>query len=649
MGDVSKGDNDVVGFRVRFFEIALLGVLLVAGASLRFTSLDWDGLQHVHPDERHINWVQTTIEWRGGVFEWLHPEDSSLNPFYWPETKNTVGIQVPLGEPRRFAYGHFPLYLSVLLAKGLTQVGNVISPLGLPPEISEVLNVYGRTEYEHLTLLGRVVAASADTFTIMLVYLLGRQIGGLRVALLSAVFTMLSVQHIQQAHFGTFDSILTTCISASLFGLVRYLKTGQRQDIIVAGSLIGLAVGAKFSAIMLVIPAATAVVWSCGGHYRGRDKTRRAVEHGLLLVFSGLLVFSFTNPFSLIEWREFFGSIARQSAMVRGLTDWPFVAQYRGTLPYIYQIGQQGRWLLGWPLTVVAYGGMGWCLWGWMQHLRRRVYGVKTGQYSVLFSWLIPYLVVTGAFVVKFPRYMLPALPVLFVFAGVGLCDAMRLWPRFGAALSAFALVPTGAYALAFVQVYRVNHPWVAVSDAVYSVVPENARILLEKWDHPLPLDQVIDGRRLSRRIYDQQVFDPVARPDDEQKLKQILDLVSTSDFIIVASNRNYGPVGMLSEIYPLTNAYYQALFDGELGYELVLSATRFPKLGNVGLRSDPFWQAGMSWPRGLEPISGEDLMPGYADESFTVYDHPLVLVYRNQAHLGVTELRSRLGIYIGY
>ena len=102
----------------------------------------------------------------------------------------------------------------------------------------------------------------------------------------------------------------------------------------------------------------------------------------------------------------------------------------------------------------------------------------------------------------------------------------------------------------------------------------------------------------------------------------------------------------MLADIYPLTNAYYRALFDGNLGYELVHSAPRFPKLGSVGLRSDPFLQAGMSWPRGLEPISDEDLMPGYADESFTVYDHPLVLVYRNQARLGVTELRRRLGSY---
>ena len=646
MEDVAKGDNDVLGFRARFFETILLGILLVAGAILRFTSLDWDGLQHVHPDERHINWVQTTIEWRGGVHEWLHHEDSSLNPFYWPETKNTVGIEVPLGEPRRFAYGHFPLYLSVLLAKGLSQVGNLISPLGLPPGIGEVLNVYARTEYEHLTLVGRVVAASADTITIMLVYLLGRQIGGIKVALLSASFTTLSVQHIQQAHFGTFDSILTMCISASLLSLVHYVKTGNRQNIIVSGSLIGLAVGAKFSAIMLVIPAATGVVWSCAGKYPGREYTRGLVDHGFLLVCSGLLVFSFTNPFAIIEWREFFESIARQSAMVRGLTDWPFVVQYRGTLPYIYQLGQQGRWLLGWPLTIVAYGGMSWCLWEWMQRLRARIYGVKTGQYAVLFGWLIPYLVVTGAFLVKFPRYMLPALPVLFVFAGVVLCDMVQRWPKLGTALAALALVPTGVYALAFAQVYSVNHPWVTASESVYSVVPENARILLEKWDHPLPLDQVTDGRRLSRKIYNQQVFDPVARPDDEGKLTQILDKVAKSDFIIVASNRNYGPVGMLADIYPLTNAYYRALFDGNLGYELVHSATRFPKLGSVGLRSDPFLQAGMSWPRGLEPISDEDLMPGYADESFTVYDHPLVLVYRNQARLGVTELRRRLGSY---
>jgi hypothetical protein len=34
----------------------------------------------------------------------------------------------------------------------------------------------------------------------------------------------------------------------------------------------------------------------------------------------------------------------------------------------------------------------------------------------------------------------------------------------------------------------------------------------------------------------------------------------------------------------------------------------------------------------------------GPADESFTVYDHPLVLVFRNGGRLSVRQMRSRIG-----
>ena len=628
---------DIAGTPRRMSFLPVLLLVLVVGGWLRFTSLDWDGLKHTHPDESYINWVQTTIEWTGGPAIWLDPERSSLNPFFWPATKNTFGIQIPVGEPRRFAYGHFPLYLTVLVAKGMALLGTAV------PGIGVLLKTSGRIEYDYMTLVGRAIAAAADTTTMLFVYYLGRRMGGVVAGLLAAAVAALAVQHIQQAHFGTFDAVVTACVAAGLLSLARYVAKVNAINSILAGSVIGLAVGSKISAVILMLPAFAAVVWSCVGLRRGRGAASQAVGHGVLLVCAALVAFTLTNPFSILEWSAFFEDIARQGAMVRGLMDWPFVAQYRRTVPYAYQIWQQGRWMLGWPLTLASYGGAAWCLWVWLLRLRRREYSVRTGQYAVLFAWVLPYFVITGAFVVKFPRYMLPVLPVLFVFAGVAMSAALRRWPRAGQALVALVLLPTGAYALAFVHIYSVPHPWVIASEAIYANAPPNATILLEKWDHPLPLDIDSDGRRLSRKRYELRLFDPMAHPDDDRKLRELLSAVSTSDFIVISSNRNYGPVGRLTDVYPLTSAYYRALFDGALGYELVATASRFPEIGGVAMRSDPFLQADMPWPRDLEPIRPSGLRPGFADESFTVYDHPLVLVYRNTVGLSVAELQRRV------
>jgi hypothetical protein len=84
-------------------------------------------------------------------------------------------------------------------------------------------------------------------------------------------------------------------------------------------------------------------------------------------------------------------------------------------------------------------------------------------------------------------------------------------------------------------------------------------------------------------------------------------------------------------------------LFDGSLGYEPVWAGGRFPNLFGFYLKPDSF-----SWP-GLEPPSLVKEMlaalPGISggrvDESFTVYDQPLTIIFRNTGHLTAEEMRA--------
>ncbi len=57
-----------------------------------------------------------------------------------------------------------------------------------------------------------------------------------------------------------------------------------------------------------------------------------------------------------------------------------------------------------------------------------------------------------------------------------------------------------------------------------------------------------------------------------------------------------------------MSTRYYQALFDGELGFQQVYSLTTPPRLG---------------------PLVIDDQA---ADESFTVYDHPRPIILRKRA-----------------
>lgn len=624
---------------------ALLVVLAVA-AVLRFSNLAWDGLQHTHPDERYINWAATTLSLDGGLPVWLNPTASGLNPFYWPEQKHTAGIQVPLGEPRRFAYGHFPFYLMGGVAAVLDKLGGWLPALDGLPLVRDLANTVGRVEFNHLTLVGRALSAAADMATVLLTFCLGRRAFGPWAGILGAAFVSVTVLHIQLSHFGTFDTILTAAVMATLWAASRYAEEPSLKSALLVGGLVGLAVGSKASAGLLAAPVGAALLWAHTDALSTSD--RRALASGIIRAATAVgvtaaAVFALTNPFALLQFGEYVANIKTQSLMVRGALDWFFVSQYRDTLPYWYPISQQFNWVWGPPLAMVGYAGAILVLVQFVRAFRHGVGRRTSPVVVVLLSWAIPYLLVTGAFVVKFPRYLLPITPVIMALGAGGLTGVARARRQAWVIVPA-VLLPTLLYAIAFARMYSSEHPWVQASRWIYANAPARTSIVLERLDDPLPFN-TIDGVQYSRETYYRVAkIDPWALPDDDEKIGALLETVSRADYLVIASNRMYGVIPRLTTRYALTGRYYEALFSGELGFDLVYSATRSPHLGGVWIAPDPLRDAGLPYPRGMN-LPGPSLRLGFADESFTVYDQPRVFVFQNSQQLPATRLRAQLHV----
>ncbi|MCI0397300.1 MAG: hypothetical protein L0322_20505, partial [Chloroflexi bacterium] len=183
-------------------QAVFLALILLGAAVLRLTGLDWDSYNHYHPDERYITWVGTTIEWPQDWSGALDPVRSGLNPFYWPADAVSEGIVVEQGEPRRFAYGHLPLYLGVAFTRLLERLGPAVGPR-LPEDwllTQDLLNQAGWIEFRHLTAASRALTALVDVGTVALLFWLGRRLYGPAVGLLAAGFLAVNVMHIQLAH-----------------------------------------------------------------------------------------------------------------------------------------------------------------------------------------------------------------------------------------------------------------------------------------------------------------------------------------------------------------------------------------------------------------------------------------------------------------
>jgi hypothetical protein len=116
---------------------------------------------------------------------------------------------------------------------------------------------------------------------------------------------------------------------------------------------------------------------------------------------------------------------------------------------------------------------------------------------------------------------------------------------------------------------------------------------------------------------------------DTWDKRLQLFDWLDQTEYVLVGSNRLYASISRLPARYPLTNEYYRALFAGELGFELLADFTSRPALGPFQFpdQEEPFpLMEAQDYVYQTEPI--EVVLPP-ADEAFSVYDHPRVLIFR--------------------
>ncbi len=336
--------------------------------------------------------------------------------------------------------------------------------------------------------------------------------------------------------------------------------------------------------------------------------------------------------------------------MVSGRADLGFTRQYAGTTPYIYYAEMLARWGLGPIMAFVALAGLAWVVWEVIRSLRGSPNGrdalarLVAQPVVVVLLWVLPYVLLTGSFYVKFLRYTQPVIPFLLIFG------AALLWRwRYPAGRYAFAgivLLVSALYAVAFVGLYRAEHPWNAASRWIYENVPSGTTILSEQWDDSLPVNLNISGEPRARSEYPNVELTWLTYPDaadNEARLMANLELLAGADYLTILSNRVYGVVPRLPERYPLSGQYHQLLFDGALGYEPVWVGGRAPQLLGVEWRADTFGWPGLRPPGMVTDYLGQSpgLSLGRADESFIVYDQPLTMIFRNTGRLSAEQMRA--------
>jgi YYY domain-containing protein len=127
---------------------------------------------------------------------------------------------------------------------------------------------------------------------------------------------------------------------------------------------------------------------------------------------------------------------------------------------------------------------------------------------------------------------------------------------------------------------------------------------------------------------------------DGPDKLNLLTNTLDRGDYVFISSNRQWATTTRVPQRYPLTTAYYRALigcpperdiiwcynvakpgqFEGQLGYDLAAVFESYPTLGELQVNDQ------------------------FAEEAFTVYDHPKVLIFKKSPDYDPAKVRGILG-----
>lgn len=395
---------------------------------------------------------------------------------------------------------------------------------------------------------GRIVATIGSAASIVFTYLAGRRWFNAPVGLFAAAVTAVSPLHIYHSALVTTDIWVATFSSLVLLCCARVFQDGGIRNYVMAGVFVGLAAGAKYTAVVFFFGVIAA-------HVLSRPFSVRSLFARELIVSgaSTVVTFLLTTPYALLDARTFLSHVAFESAHYR--EGHPGNEAAGGTSWHLYADALMSTNGLGHVVAALVIVSL--------------FFAFRRGFRPLIVVLSVPFalFLFVGNYKVFFDRNIVGAVPGLAIAAGAAIYAVARQIPLLRnqarvtalifAAVFVIAAAPLVSKAIDDVEARRLpDTRWVSLA-WIRQNIPGGAKVAVEGYAPPVAeFDRRLDvvQMHIAGIAYDRAKID------------------ESVEYVILSSGsygRFFEPSGEPREAYRSEAQLYADFFSGnELVYE---------------------------------------------------------------------------------
>jgi len=451
-------------------------------------------------------------------------------------------------DPHFYAYGQFPLYLAYFVGK----------LLNIPNSLGDSI----------FTL--RFLSAIFSVFSLYLFYLSVKIIFP-KIARLFLLLLIFTPGLIQLAHFGTTESLLIFVFAINIYLALKYYQSTNPIFLLIGSIFTGIGLATKITAIFFTLPIFFSFILSL------KKTNFRLISIIFFLQFISLstIIFLVLSPYNWINFYDFWSSMKYETSVATGQLSVFYTTQFKDSIPYLFQLKNIFPYSSGIIIFIFSLLSL--------IFLPRLKIKTKLPYLFILFVPALIYFLYFGQTYVKWFRFMSPLFFIPPFFAAYFISRFKSRPIRFS--LIILAILPGIIYFshYFFPDIRQTSSQWFTQN------IPKNSIVLSEAGN--------VVNFPLNQSDYKITHFDFYSEADFSAEL---INQITLSDYIIVPSRRVYKNYS--NPQHPLINNYYQNLFSGNLGFELVKT---FSPIGDFILNSES------------------------AEETWSVFDRPTIRIYK--------------------